>query len=98
MATISFGRLSMIGTCDSDSTDKYWKLLYLAAIREKDKGVLAKRISDAEHAIFLREREIFYSGTTLEEKEALEDALYALRALKSAREHCDRRLNVRTCP
>jgi hypothetical protein len=68
---------------------KDWKLLYLAAIGEKDKTILAKRISDAEHAIFVREREMFYAGT-LEEKEALEDALYALRALESAREHWDR--------
>ena len=75
---------------DCDSTHEDWKLLYLAAIREEDKSVLAKRISDAEHAIFLREQEIFYRGTTLEEKEALEDALYALRALQSAREHSDR--------
>jgi len=80
---------------DQDPTHKHWKLLYLAAIGEKDKSVLAKRISDAEHAIFLREREIFYADTTreerepLEEKEALEDALYALRALHGAREHSD---------
>jgi hypothetical protein len=84
-------------TCkvDLDPTQKHWKLLYLAAIREKDKSVLGKRISDAEHAIFLREHEIFYAGTTreereaLEEKEALEDALCALRALQGAREHSD---------
>ena len=88
----------MMCKVDFDSTKKDWKLLYLAAIGEKDKTVLAKRISDAEHAIFLREREIFYSGTTLEEKEALEDALYALRALENAREHFDRRLKLRVCP
>lgn len=75
---------------DFHSRHKDWKLLYLAAIAEKDKTILAKRISDAEHAIFLREREIFYAGTSLEEKEALEDALYALRALETAREHWDR--------
>jgi hypothetical protein len=85
----------MVPACDFDSAHKDWKVLYLAAIGEKDHSVLAKRISDAEHAIFVRESEIFYSGTTLEEKEALEDALYALRALKTAREHCDRRLRVR---
>ncbi len=79
----------MICNFDFDSTKKDWKLLYLAAIGEKDKTVLAKRISDAQHAIFLREREIFYAGTTLEEKEALEDALYALRALQNAREHSE---------
>jgi hypothetical protein len=75
----------MICNFDFDSTKKDWKLLYLAAIGEKDKTVLAKRISDAEHAILLREREIFYAGTTLEEKEAL----YALRALQSAQEHSE---------
>ena len=88
----------MISPCDFDSAHKNWKLLYLAAIREEDKNALGKRISDAEHAIFLREREICYSGTTLEEKEALEDALYALRALNSAREHGDRRMKLRLRP
>jgi hypothetical protein len=80
----------MFCTVDFHPRRKDWKLLYLAAIAEKDKTILAKRISDAEHAIFLREREIFYAGTTLEEKKALEDALYALRALETAREHWDR--------
>jgi hypothetical protein len=88
----------MIANCDFDSAHTEWKLLYMAAIGEEDKSVLAKRISDAEHAIFLREREIFYTGTTLEEKEALEDALYALRALNSARESVDRRLKLRVGP
>jgi hypothetical protein len=77
----------MICKVNLDSSHKDWKLLYLAAIGEKDKTV--KRISDAHHAIFLREREIFYAGTTLKEKEALEDALYALRALESAQEHSE---------
>jgi hypothetical protein len=79
----------MICNFDFDSIKKDWKLLYLAAIGEKDKTVLAKRISDAQHAIFLREREIFYAGTALEEKEALEDALYALRALESAQQNSE---------
>ena len=79
----------MIATCDFDSAHQDWKVLYLAAIGEKNKSALAKRIADAEHAIFLREREIFYAGTTPDEKEALEDALYALRALQSAYEHSD---------
>jgi hypothetical protein len=80
------------------STHHNWKLLYLAAINETDKGALATRISKAEHAIFLREREVFYVPATLEEKEALEDALYALRALKAASEHRDRRLKRRVRP
>jgi hypothetical protein len=75
--------------CKVGPTHKDWKSLYLAAIAEKDKTVLAKRISDAQHAIFLREREIFYAGITLDEKEALEDALYALRALEIAQGHSE---------
>jgi len=85
-------------TYELDSTSNNWKLLYLAAIGEKNKSALAKRICQAEHAIFLREREIFYVSTTLEEQEALEDALYALRALRAASEHCDRRPKARVCP
>jgi hypothetical protein len=81
------GEPIMICNFDFDSTRKNWKLLYLAAMGEKDKSVLAKRISDAEHAIFLRQREIFYADMTMEEKEALEEALYVLRALQNAREH-----------
>jgi hypothetical protein len=87
MKTKLFRRLIMM--CKVDSTHKDWKLLYLAAIGEKDNGVLPKRISDAQHAIFLREREIFYAGITLEDKEALEDALYALCALESAQRHSE---------
>jgi hypothetical protein len=88
----------MIATCELDSIQTNWKHLYLAAICETDKGAQAQRISEAEHAIFLREREIFYAPATLEEKEALEDALYALRALKAASEHCDRRMRPRLGP
>jgi capsule polysaccharide export protein KpsE/RkpR len=88
----------MTGKVDIDSIHKNWRTLYLAAIGEEDKNLLAKRISDAEHAMFLRERELFYIGITLEEKEALEDALYALRALESARAHADRRVKLRLGP
>jgi hypothetical protein len=61
----------MSGTCDFDSTDNNWKLLYRAAIDEKDKTLLAKRIADAEHATLLREREIVYTGTTRKRKKLL---------------------------
>jgi hypothetical protein len=36
-----------------------------------------------------RRREIFYADGTAEEKEALEDALYALHAFKTAWQHSD---------
>jgi hypothetical protein len=59
-----------------------WRTLYRAAILETNKNVLPKRVSEAEEAVRARGREIFYADSTLEEKEALEDALYALRAFR----------------
>lgn len=66
-----------------------WKPLYRAAILENDKRVLPQRVSEAEEAVIARRREIFYADGTLEEKEALEDALYALHAFKTAWLHSD---------
>ena len=71
----------------SDHTD--WKILYRAAILETNRTVLPKRISVAEAAVIERGREIFYAGGPSDEKEALEDALYALRALKTAQDHVE---------
>ena len=64
-----------------------WRTLYRAAILETNKSVLPQRVSEAEEAVLTRGREIFYDPATLdelEEKEALEDALYALRAFKTS--------------
>ena len=61
-----------------------WKSLYRAAILETNKRLLPQRVSEAEEAVRVREREIFYGNGTPEEKEALEDALYALRAFRTA--------------
>ena len=66
-----------------------WKTLYRAAILETNKSVLPQRVSEAEEAVIDRRREIFYKCGTLEEKEALEDALYALRAFRSAWQHSE---------
>lgn len=65
-----------------------WKTLYRAAILEINKSVVRRRVSQAEQAVLARRREIFYDGTP-EEKEALEDALYALRAYRTAWQHTD---------
>jgi hypothetical protein len=64
-----------------------WRTLYRAAILETDKSALPQLVSQAEEAVMTRRREIFYADGTLEEKEALEDALYALHAFKTAWEH-----------
>ena len=61
-----------------------WRVLYKAAILETNKRVLSQRVSEAEAAAIARRREIFYADGTPEEKEALEDALYALHALRTA--------------
>ena len=66
-----------------------WKTLYRAAILETDKSVLPQRVTEAEEAVIERGREIFYRHGTPEEKEALEDALYALRAFRSAWKHTE---------
>ena len=61
-----------------------WRDLYLSALTEADKDKTAARIADAELAIVNRAKELFKAtGDNIQEEEALDDALYALRALKN---------------
>lgn len=61
-----------------------WRDLYLTALMEVDKNKTAVRIAEAEHAILNRARELFKApGDNIQEEEALDDALYALHALKN---------------
>jgi hypothetical protein len=61
-----------------------WRELYTAALFETDRKQIPARIADAEQAIVARARELFAAGNdTIEEDQALDDALYALRALQS---------------
>jgi len=61
-----------------------WHELYKAALFETDKKKIPARIADAEQAIVLRARELFFSNTdNIEEDQSLDDALYALRALQN---------------
>ena len=64
--------------------NRNWKTLYRAAVLETDRRLLPQRVLDAEEAVRLRGREIFYADGTAEEEEALDDALYALRAFRTA--------------
>ena len=66
-----------------------WRFLYTAAILETDKAVLPQRVSEAEAAVTARRREIFCADGSPEEKEALEDALYALHAFRTAWQHSE---------
>jgi hypothetical protein len=67
---------------DVNGTD--WRTLYGAAILETNQSVFRQRVSEAEEAVLRRGREIFYEHATLEEQKALEDALFALIALRTA--------------
>lgn len=66
-----------------------WKTLYRAAILETNRSVIPQRVLKAEQAVLARGRELFYDGGTHDEQESLEDALYALRAYKTAWEHTE---------
>jgi hypothetical protein len=63
---------------------RVWKRLYTAALFEVDGAKLPERIAQAETALVLRARELFHApGDNIEEEQALDDAMYALRALRS---------------
>lgn len=61
-----------------------WRQLYTAALFETEKERIPARIAEAEKAIIARARELFSATSdTIEEDQALDDALYALRALQN---------------
>lgn len=63
---------------------KAWKDLYVAALLEGDHEKIPSLIDQAERAIVDRARELFHAqGDHIQEEEGLEDALYALHALKT---------------
>jgi uncharacterized protein YktB (UPF0637 family) len=61
-----------------------WHILYRAALFETDRNQVPQRIEEAERAILSRIKELFVTSTDhIEEDVILDDALYALRALRS---------------
>ena len=61
-----------------------WKELFVAALYETETAKLPRRMAEAEDAILRRQQELFaLPGDNTEEEEALEDALYALNALRN---------------
>lgn len=70
----------------SQSEARIWRNLYTAALFESDHAKLPQRIAEAEAALVVRARELFNApGDNIEEEEALDDAMYALHALRNAR-------------
>ncbi|MGA9529453.1 MAG: hypothetical protein WBS24_15165 [Terriglobales bacterium] len=67
-------------------TGDIWRQLYRAALFERDSSRLSQRIAEAEWALVLRARELFHTpGDHIEEQSAIDDAMYALHALKNTR-------------
>lgn len=70
-------------------SEKSWRDLYLAALFEADSSKLPERIAEAECALSLRDRALWYSGGDHDkEKHALIGAMRALEALR----------NIHQCP
>jgi hypothetical protein len=62
-----------------------WQDLYHAALFETDRAKAPRRISEAERAVRTRMAELSSaSGDHIEEDLILDDALYALRALRNS--------------
>lgn len=65
-----------------------WHLLYQDALFETDKNKMPLKIAEAEKAILGRMKELFHAdGDHIEEDLILDDALYALRALRTCVQH-----------
>lgn len=74
----------MLNVVPPSSQTKTWKDLYVAALLEGNESRIPRLIADAELAIVGRARELFgLAGDHIQEEEALDDAMYALHALKS---------------
>jgi hypothetical protein len=74
-----------MNTVSSESLDSgAWRRLYRAALFEIDETKLPERIAQAERALAMRARDLFHmAGDNLEEGQALDDAMYALHALRT---------------
>ena len=71
-------------THTSPDTTLTWHVLYQAALFETDRTRIPHRIAEAEKAILARVRELFVLNSDhVEEDQILDDALYALRALRN---------------
>ena len=70
--------------CNAMVSGRTWHSLYHAALFETDPEKVPQRITEAEQAILLRMKELFgIPSDHIEEDVVLDDALYALRALRN---------------
>lgn len=72
------------GSHSSGKPSTAWHSLYQSALFETDRDLIPTRIAEAEKAILNRVRELFgVDSDHIEEDQVLDDALYALRALRN---------------
>ena len=60
-----------------------WQLAYQAALLEVDPKKLPERVKAAEAAIFLRQQAMVHSSDGYVERQAIEDAMRALRFIQT---------------
>lgn len=71
--------------CSKLSSSPTWHALYRAALFEDDPHKIADRILRAERMLIQRARELFTkSNDKIEERQAVEHALYTLSALRDS--------------
>ena len=64
---------------------RVWAQFYKAALFELDANKVSDRIAEAETALVTRAYELFHlAGDNIEQEQAVDDAMYALHALRSA--------------
>ena len=64
---------------------RVWAQFYKAALFELDANKVSDRIAEAETALVTRAHELFHAvADNIEEEQAVDDAMYALHALRSA--------------
>lgn len=74
------------GATVSSPDSPCWSELYTEALFETDRSRVRERIAEAEKAIVERAGELLNTTTdNIEEVQAIEDALYVLRALQACR-------------
>jgi hypothetical protein len=76
-----------LSSSSSSNGAQVWRELYVAALFETDQQKLPSRIADPERALVMRADELFaMSRDNSEQGQAVDYALYALRALSNSLE------------
>lgn len=77
-------KYSPLGPKSEKESNVCWHSLYQAALFETDRQMIPVRIAEAEKAILNRVQELLGADSDhIEEDQILDDALYALRALRN---------------